>query len=118
MKSGKPNEPKNKARLRMEAFKAARGIPSKAKSGSPIVPKLKKKVLPAQKAPVSIEENVSAAKNITTKKKALPAKKAASPKKKYLTKPKGASPKKKRGATAKISVAEKLNPSHKSGKKS
>src|SRR5688572_8980630 len=93
MKGGKLKEPPNKAKLRLEAFKAARGLGKKHKSIALITPGIRKDAIP--------DPNVTPAKTEN-----LPAKEATAPDKKALS-PKGASSKKRKLTKAKRTNTKK-----------
>ena len=75
MRTGKPNEPLNKAKLRREAFQAARGILFEKNVPSPNIVKPK-------------EEDLQKIKTALPKKKKLSTSKQATPKKRILSKSK------------------------------
>ena len=81
MRTGKPNEPPNKAKLRVDAFKSARGI-------------LFEKNVPAPDSVTDKEENLEKIKSTAPKRKKLFVSKKAAPKKKILSKSKSTATKK------------------------
>jgi hypothetical protein len=118
MKSGKPNEPKNKARLRMEALKAARGVPRKKKSNTSKAEATKKKVLPAKKATAAQPKSLSKSLKTIPKKKVSPVKKSAVSTKSNVLKSKVAAPHEGKASKARITAGKKVNRSIRSKKNS
>ena len=68
MRTGKPNEPPNKAKLRIDAFKSARGILNEKKVPSPNVATPKEENLQKIKKATPKKKILSKSKSTTTKK--------------------------------------------------